>query len=157
MCGQKSDHVWRKRREDETWEEKHERAAERRIELLPEQRNVGIRRMARYEGINQARREVGNREREKPGRHEQPREETRALETIRPAAAEPVAEREGHEHHADLARPDVECAAEIFDQKTRADDFQHHHGEAAEEDEQDGRGRLHEIKLGETVPQTQEI
>jgi hypothetical protein len=62
-------------------------------------------------------------------------------------ASDHVAQRQRDEDNADLTDPDVERPAEVLGEITRAGDFQHHHGKAAEEHQQRGNGFNHAPKL----------
>ena len=75
-------------------------------------------------------------------------EKSRAKETIGQGATHGVTEREGNQDHANLADPNVKRAAEILGQKTRPNNFQHHHRESAEEDEQGRSDSEHATSLG---------
>ncbi|PYJ81983.1 MAG: hypothetical protein DME22_19830, partial [Verrucomicrobia bacterium] len=100
--------------------------------------------MAQDDGVNERGREFRNEECGRAGRHEQKGEQRHALPAVRQRAARIITERQRNQHHANLADPHVKRAAEILGQISRADDFEHHHRETAQENQAGGGQFAHD-------------
>ena len=130
----KPDHVGREHRQHYARHQEDQRAAQHRIELLPEQRDGLIRRMAHDNRVDQPDCAGWDEPQGQPRRNEQHGENRKPLPSVRQSPAEVVTERQRNQYDANLADPHVEGAAKVLGQETRADDFEDHDNEAAQKD-----------------------
>src|SRR5205823_1101496 len=66
---------------------------------------------------------------------------------VRQRAPRIITERQRNQDHANLTDPHVKRAAEILGQISRADDFEHHHRETAQENQAGGGQFAHDLKI----------
>ena len=99
--------------------------------------------MATGDGFDQGRGEFGN-EKDEQSRHGHGHgQKNRAPKPVRQRPANRVTQRQRDQNHANLADPDIERIAKILGQIARADDLQHHDGEASQKNDQRGRDFQH--------------